>query len=442
MKKISLLLVVLLAAGSASLYGQMMIGTEFTVTGDATATVGYDIDDEQFGFKNEANSSIKLELVPESSVNNGDMVDMSGWHGYIELNDFKWVANDADGVAVTAPGVTAKLIMGAFSIQTFSSPDLEIDYVDAQDADLADGTDEDEFPGADFDDVGTTYGGVGLSVAYDFDPVMLSLGVVSENDWTEDKPDPENKDVVDCHTHGPNDDGDIVLMKCANEDENDQNDENAYAFIGTINLDIGDDADLEAKVSYAHEYSSGGIVTPASTEHDEIGIGAKANFNLGDITTHVAFDTAVPSGGAGIPWDVGGGVKWNLSADEASHVSTNMMMYSPVGGDSKLYVSLSLVEGEGDEGALEGMGAELTIGLDDAAGDSHWNANFAASYKVNDIKPYFDVGFGSAETATTSFKAGLELTMIKHLTATLEYSSTDVGGADKGDVTTALKISY
>ena len=30
MKKISLLLVVLLAAGSASLYGQMMIGTEFT----------------------------------------------------------------------------------------------------------------------------------------------------------------------------------------------------------------------------------------------------------------------------------------------------------------------------------------------------------------------------------------------------------------------------
>ena len=138
----------------------------------------------------------------------------------------------------------------------------------------------------------------------------------------------------------------------------DQNDENAYAFIGTINLDIGENADLEAKVSYAHEYTSGGIATPASTNHDEIGIGAKANFNLGDITTHVAFDTAVPSDGATIPWDVGGGVKWNLSADEESHVSTNLMMYSPAGGDSKLYVALSLVEGDGDEGALAGMGAK------------------------------------------------------------------------------------
>ena len=63
MKKISLLLVVLLAAGSASLYGQMMIGTEFKISGDATATIGYDIDDEQLGFKNESSSNISLELV-------------------------------------------------------------------------------------------------------------------------------------------------------------------------------------------------------------------------------------------------------------------------------------------------------------------------------------------------------------------------------------------
>ena len=444
MRKIALLTMPLLVLGLFSLSAEEMemmgptVNNPVTaeVSGNATLTWGIDLETNATGFTSVAESDLTITIVPEQSTNTGMMDDSDDLYAYIELNDFKWVANDADGVAVTAPGVTAKLIMGAFSIQTFSSPDLEIDYVDAQDADLADGTDEDEFPGADFDDVGTTYGGVGLSVAYDFDPVMLSLGVVSENDWTQD--DPAEKDKLACHTHG--DDG--AVTACKEDETDDQNDENAYAFVGTINLDIGDDADLEAKVSYAHEYSSGGIVTPASTEHDEIGIGAKANFNLGDITTHVAFDTAVPSGGAGIPWDVGGGVKWNLSADEASHVSTNMMMYSPVGGDSKLYVSLSLVEGEGDEGALEGMGAELTIGLDDAAGDSHWNANIAASYKVNDIKPYFDVGFGSAETATTSFKAGLELTMIKHLTATVEYSSTDVGGADKGDVTTALKISY
>ena len=150
------------------------------------------------------------------------------------------------------------------------------------------------------------------------------------------------------------------------EDKDDQNDENAYAFIGTINLAIGENADLEAKVAYAHEYTSGGIVKPASTNHDEIGVGAKATFNLGDITPHIAFDTAIPSGGEAIPWDVGGGVKWNLSADEKSSFRTDLMMYSPSVGDSKLYVSASLVEGEGDEGALEGMGATLTVGLDDA----------------------------------------------------------------------------
>ena len=96
MKKISLLLVVLLAAGSASLYGQMMINQEFTVSGDATATVGYNIDNEQFGFKNESSASIKLELVPEMSIDNSEMVGMAGWVGSIELNEFKIIIDSGD----------------------------------------------------------------------------------------------------------------------------------------------------------------------------------------------------------------------------------------------------------------------------------------------------------------------------------------------------------
>ncbi len=450
MRKIALLTMPLLVLGLFSLSAEEMemMGPEVNspvkveVSGEATLTWGIDLETNATGFTSTSTSDLKITIVPEQSTNTGMMMDSDDLYAYIELNDFKWVANDADGVGVTKPGVTAKLIMGAFSIKTFAGPDLEIDYVDAQDADLADGTDEDEFPGADFDDVGTKYEGAGLSVSYDIDPVMLSLGVVSENDWTESKPDPATKDVVDCHTHDAAKDGAIV--KCDILDENDQNDENAYAFIGTINLDIGEDAELEAKVSYAHEYSSGGIVTPASTLNDEIGIGAKADFNLGDITTYVAFDTAVPSDGATIPWDVGGGVKWNLSADEKSHVSTDLMMYSPAGDDSKLYLALSLVEGDGDEGALAGMGANLSVGLDDAAGDSYWNAKIGASYKVNDIRPYFDVSFGSKEGAQTAFKAGLELTMIKHLTTTIQYKSDGIGGdeSDPGEVTTALTIKY
>ena len=444
MRKIALLAVPLLILGLVSVSADPMMaedGITAKVSGDATLTWGIDLETNATGFTNEMTSNFEVTIYPEQSADTG-MMDTGDLYAYIKLSDFKWVA-DKDASLTTPPGIEAKLIMGAFSIKTFSSPAVKVDYVDSQDGDKADGTDEDEFPGVDFDDVGTLYEGMGLTVAYDIDPVVLSLGVVSENDWTETDPDdPEFKDVVDCHTHGENDDGDTVLMKCAIENEDDQNDENAYAFIGTINLAIGENADLEAKVAYAHEYTSGGIVKPESTNHDEIGVGAKATFNLGDITPHIAFDTAIPSGGAAIPWDVGGGVKWNLSADEKSSFRTDLMMYSPSVGDSKLYVSASLVEGEGDEGALEGMGATLTVGLDDAAGASEWNARVIGSYKVEGIKPYFDLSFGSADAATTAFKAGLELTMIAHLTTTLQYATEDIGGTDKGEVTTALKISY
>ena len=452
MRKIALLTIPLLVLGLFSLSAEMMLdptGVTVEVSGEATLTWGIDLETNATGFTSTSKSDLKVTIVPKQSTDTG-MMDSDDLYAYIELKDFKWEVTSADGQGkTTAPGVTAKLIMGAFSIKTFSSPDLAIDYVDSQDKDKADGTDEDEFPGVDFADVETDYPGYGLEVSYDVDPVVLSLGVVSEHDWTDDPA--KSKEKVDCHMHGNDpattkvveDDTHTYIPKgaCKEAETDDINDENAYAFIGTVNLDIGDNADLVAKVSYAHEYQhDGGIVTPKSTTHDEIGIGAKANFNLGDITTHVAFDTAVPAGGKTIPWDVGGGVKWNLSEDETSYVSTDMMMYSPGGGE-KLYLALSLVEGEGDEGALEGMGAKLSVGLDDAAGAGNWNAKIGASYKVNDIKPYFDVGFGTG-AAKTPFKAGLELTMIEHLTAKVEYSSKDVGGTDKGDVTTSLKISY
>ena len=438
MRKIALLAVPLLILGLVSVSADPMMaedGITATVSGNATLTWGIDLETNATGFTSAMENNFEVTIYPEQSADTG-MMDTGDLYAYIKLSDFKWVA-DKDGSLTTPPGIEAKLIMGAFSIKTFSSPAVEVDYVDPQDADKADGTDEDEFPGADFDDVETVYKGLGLTVAYEIDPVVLSLGVVSENDWTESKPDPANKDVVDCHSHAPDADGVYLIVKCPAEDLDDQNDENAYAFIGTINLAIGENAELEAKVAYAHEYGSGGY-----ENNDDIGVGAKATFNLGDITPHIAFDTAIPSGGATIPWDVGGGVKWNLSADEKSSFSTNLMMFSPTVGDSRLYVSASLVEGEGDDGALEGMGATLTVGLDDAAGDSNWNARVTASYKVEGIKPYFDVSFGSADDAKTSFKAGLELTMISHLTTTLQYATEDIGGTDKGAVTTALKISY
>ena len=220
MKKISLLLVVLLAAGSASLYGQMMIGTEFTVTGDATATVGYNIDNEQFGFKNEANSSIRLELVAEQDVNNGEMVGMEGWVGYIELNDFKIIIDSGDedstefvtsamvddsmmdpmmmmpevateksrtGLIVTAPTIVAKLKNGPLFLQIFDAPGNEAGLVDAIE------NDEDEDNAAESDDqphdVHTNLGGMGVTLGYDTADLSVALGVTSDEDYDAGTPE-------------------------------------------------------------------------------------------------------------------------------------------------------------------------------------------------------------------------------------------------------------
>ena len=196
MKKISLLLVVLLAAGSASLYGQMMIGTEFTVAGNASATVGYDIDDEQFGFKNESESSIKLELVSESSVNNGDMVDMSGWHGYIELNEFKIVIDSAEedtellvtedmdpasvrtNLIVTAPSIVAKLKNGPLFLKIFDAPGQVADLVPA----IEDDEDDDNTAESDDqpNDVATDLAGGGVTLGYDSEDLDVALGITSD----------------------------------------------------------------------------------------------------------------------------------------------------------------------------------------------------------------------------------------------------------------------
>ena len=423
-------------------------GPAVTLKGSSTLTFGIDLGTNATGFKNESEMDLTVLIIPKQTAERnsvGMRDETNDLYAHIELKDFKWEVASADHSGkTTAPSITTSLFMGPFQLKTFAGPTpLKVDYVDPNDDDKDDGTDEDEFPGADFADVITKYEGPGLTVAYKLDPVMLTLGVVSEDDWIDDDADPATEDKIDCHAHGDDpateDKVEDALTHtyvpkdaCKTADEDDGNHENAYAFLGIVNLDIGDNADLEAKVAYAHEYASG----------DDIGIGAIAKFDLGDIKPHIAFDAAIPSGDANIAWDVGGGVKWNLSADEKSSIRTDLMMHSPADGESILYVAVKLVEGEGDEGALAGMGATLAVGLDDAAGDSEWNAQVAASYKVEDIKPYFDVTFGSGDKAMTSFKAGLELTMIKHLAAKIEYASENIGGDDKGTVATSLKISY
>jgi hypothetical protein len=380
MRKITLLTVPLLVLGLFSLSADV----DFTVSGSSTVTFGIDLDTDSTGFTNESTVDLDITLVSEQDANSGTL-DTDDLYAYIELSDFKWeIDSSAGSGAATAPSVTAKLFMGPFTITTFSAPTIEVDYVDHTGG------------------VDTNYAGSGgLSIGYDLAPVSLSLGVLSEADW----------DATDT-----------------------QNTDNAYAFLGTLGMDIGDSADAEISVAYAHEHSGG----------DDIGLGGQATFDLGDIDTTISFDGAIPSDGAGIPWDVGAGLDWNLSEDEESSFGADLTMHVPATGDPTVGAELSLTEGDADEGSLAGLGAALTISLDDiTSGSNTWEVDVAAHYSSDGIKPYFEISVNSAGD-TMPFTAGLEVTVIDNLTTTFEYVSTNLTGdtPDKGDITAAIKIAY
>ena len=297
MKKISLLLVVLLAAGSASLYGQMMIGTEFKISGDATATAGYDIDEEQFGFSNEANANITLELVATQSVDNAEMVGMEGWVGSIYLNDFKivinsdeedselrynadecWIDSDNDGIAenqpnaadceanvtsrsglvVTEPTIVAKLKNGPLWLQIFDSPGNVADKVAAVEDDEE--TEDDPTGGnaAESDDldhdVATDLDGVGISVGYtsaDGD-LHVGLGITSE----------------EPHDAGTPED-------------------NSFALSADLKVNVGP-ADLELQVVQGLAAAEEDLTANATA--DDTGVGALLKTTFGDVTLSAGAD--------------------------------------------------------------------------------------------------------------------------------------------------------
>ena len=135
MRKIALLAVPLLILGLVSVSADPMMaegGPTARSVVNATLTWGIDLETNATGFTNES-MDVQLRghhLSEQSAVDTG-MMDTGDLYAYIKLKDFKWVA-DKDASLTTAPGIEAKLIMGAFSITTFSAPTVKVDYVDSQ----------------------------------------------------------------------------------------------------------------------------------------------------------------------------------------------------------------------------------------------------------------------------------------------------------------------
>jgi hypothetical protein len=199
MKKIALLLAFLLVAGSASLFAQMMVGTEFEISGKGTVTFGYDLDSGFSGFQNAFASDITVNLVAKDSSDNDSGVG-SGWRGVVNLANFAVVIGadqpgvidpllvDAAGkavggldIVVTNPAVTATITNDVITVQVFNHPTNAPSKI----ANIEDDTKAKFAAEDDEADVAPNFAeDGGFSVKYHTDPVDITLGVTTNTDWT------------------------------------------------------------------------------------------------------------------------------------------------------------------------------------------------------------------------------------------------------------------
>jgi hypothetical protein len=171
MKKITLVLALLLTFGLFSATAQ-----DAVVTGSATATVGFDLEDSTFGIVNSASSTLDLTLSTGTVAK--EMMD--GWYGWIELASFKIAFDEVDHFVVTAPTVTAKIINGPMYIQIWALDGFATDVVvEVEDGVYAVEGDDDGI------DVGTDLanGSGGFTFGYTADAFNVKLYFATETGY-------------------------------------------------------------------------------------------------------------------------------------------------------------------------------------------------------------------------------------------------------------------
>ena len=177
MKKITLVLALLLTFGIVAATAQ-----DAVVTGSATGTVGFDLEDSTFGMLSE--SAATLDLTLASGTVETEAAD--GWYGWIKLASFKVSFEETDVLNVDAPSVTAKIINGPMYFQIYAIDGFATDVAaEVEDDGYAVEGDDDGI------DVGTDLadGSGGFTFGYMADAFDVAVHFATETDWTGADPD-------------------------------------------------------------------------------------------------------------------------------------------------------------------------------------------------------------------------------------------------------------
>ena len=407
MKKITLILAMLLAFGLVAATAQ-----DATVDGDATFTVGFDLNDSSFGFLSETSSSISLDLGSGTAATE----EMDGWYGWIELADFEitvdsgaeetafidgasTVTGDVDGdgtdddvitgdsvftdIYVIAPDVTAKIVNGPFYIKIAGVDGYEAGKIDA-----VEGDEDDDFVVED-DEVGVhvatdlTDPAGSLTIGYGNDMFAVAVSLATENDYT----------------LGNSPDNDSFLLG------------------------------LDASVTAGPATIGANVAKAINVDADELGFGARVDLELGPAAIYAGFDGL---SAAAFDWEAGGGVSVGIGDDIT--IAADAIYGDAVNMDAELSV----------DAAFGDLTAGLTAGLYDATATMEYTFIVALGYAIGDTASVsFEGGYELDEGVTTliPLNVTVDLTVIPNTTLSFAYDTPDLPD-DTGVVTAACTIEY
>jgi hypothetical protein len=402
MKKFTLVLALLVAVGLVTATGQDLAAT---VSGSATATIGYDIDAGAFGIVNSATSDVTLTV---SSFDSDNIIE-GGWRGEVSLTgmniafdyaggtDFVTgvtgtdsgtsdddalpdedidVATGNNGLIVTAPTVTAKITNGSTYIQIAALDGFSTGFaapVEDDGSDISVEGDDDDIA------VDLSDGTGGLTFGMAAGPATITVFFATETGY-------DGEDAAD----------------------------NANFLVGTdIGLTAGPATiDLE-------------VVRGIGVD-EILGLGVNVGLTAGPATIGVAFDSTIPEE-EDLEFEV------RLDADIAvGDLSAAVDLFY---GDENLDVEISSSPSFGS------IGLSFLLGLYDLTATLGWGVDLGVTYAVNDlIGLAVDFAVDSASVVPISVAATIT-DIIPNVVMVAKWATSDIS-TETGDVTLATTISY
>lgn len=400
MKRIALLTVLLLVVGLTATFA-IDVKPTLALSGTASLTWGFDLDNSATGFKNTADASFTLSLLAADGTDTH--AGTGAAYGSITISNIEAYWTDVvAGGGFTAVGpadtdISAKIVVTPFEIGVYAAPALGADLLGAlEDGDVPDRVIENSetaftMPGSGF---GTNYGTYVQAV---FGPATVKVEVVSNGDWT-------------------------------------TNTLNEYAY--------GADVTLVFKPLT--------IAAGAWLGSTDTSFSVKATLDNAPIVVWAGFEGAMPTGGT-LAYGLGGGLTFTIVADTTLAASA---WY----GDQFHGLDMQVVFTEpGDKGLVPMLDTSVTFNLLDVGGTlaSEWEIVTATGYKVglnsdasNYARPYVNFTYGNnanngvvdivpVETVMYA-EVGVQLQVIPLTLFTAKWVSGAASGADLASATVAL----